>query len=85
MNNGLSVLHFCCSIYLQAVLGKSVKDVARPVVAGLRLALLSPSELTTLEEQNRKDQMIPVRDFTNVPNRYPAFESVCDFVYSCTV
>nr|XP_020638993.1 BTB/POZ domain-containing protein 19 isoform X4 [Pogona vitticeps] len=43
-----------------AVLGKSVKDVARPVVAGLRLALLSPSELTTLEEQNRKDQMIPV-------------------------
>ncbi|XP_044297783.1 BTB/POZ domain-containing protein 19 [Varanus komodoensis] len=43
-----------------AVLGRSVRDVAGAVVPGLRLALLSPSELTTLEEDNRKDQMIPV-------------------------
>uniref|UniRef100_A0A8D2JDM8 BTB domain containing 19 n=1 Tax=Varanus komodoensis TaxID=61221 RepID=A0A8D2JDM8_VARKO len=45
-----------------AVLGRSVRDVAGAVVPGLRLALLSPSELTTLEEDNRKDQMIPVRE-----------------------
>ncbi|KAJ7332799.1 hypothetical protein JRQ81_014979 [Phrynocephalus forsythii] len=43
-----------------AVLGKPVREVAGAVVPGLRLALLSPSELTTLEEENRKDQMIPV-------------------------
>ncbi|XP_062974647.1 BTB/POZ domain-containing protein 19 isoform X2 [Elgaria multicarinata webbii] len=43
-----------------AVLGRSVRNVAGAVVPGLRLALLSPSELTTLEEENRKDQMIPV-------------------------
>ncbi|KAH0618670.1 hypothetical protein JD844_018074 [Phrynosoma platyrhinos] len=34
--------------------------MAEAVVPGLRLALLSPSELTTLEEENRKDQLIPV-------------------------
>nr|XP_016848726.1 PREDICTED: BTB/POZ domain-containing protein 19 isoform X2 [Anolis carolinensis] len=43
-----------------AVLGKSVHEMAETVVSGLRLALLSPSELTTLEEDNRRDQLIPV-------------------------
>ncbi|XP_061486416.1 BTB/POZ domain-containing protein 19 isoform X2 [Rhineura floridana] len=42
-----------------AVLDRTVSDVAAAVVPGLRLALLSASELTTLEEENRKDQMIP--------------------------
>nr|XP_028589470.1 BTB/POZ domain-containing protein 19 [Podarcis muralis] len=43
-----------------AVLDRTVHDVAATVVPGLRLDLLSPSELTTLEEENKKDQMIPV-------------------------
>ncbi|XP_060629393.2 BTB/POZ domain-containing protein 19 isoform X2 [Anolis sagrei] len=42
-----------------AVLGKSVREMAETVVPGLCLALLSPSELTTLEEENRRDQLIP--------------------------
>ncbi|XP_015277459.1 PREDICTED: BTB/POZ domain-containing protein 19 [Gekko japonicus] len=43
-----------------AVLGRPVRDVAEGVVRELRLALLSPSELTTLEKENTKDQMIPI-------------------------
>lgn len=43
-----------------AVLSSPVRDVAKAVVSELRLALLSPSELTALEEENKKDQMIPV-------------------------
>ncbi|XP_060132927.1 BTB/POZ domain-containing protein 19 isoform X2 [Zootoca vivipara] len=43
-----------------AVLDRTVHDVAAAVVPGLRLDLLSPSELTMLEEENKKDQMIPV-------------------------
>ncbi|XP_060087720.1 BTB/POZ domain-containing protein 19 [Heteronotia binoei] len=43
-----------------AVLGSPVRDVAKGVVSELRLALLSPSELTTLEKENKKDQMIPI-------------------------
>ncbi|XP_039205558.1 BTB/POZ domain-containing protein 19 isoform X3 [Crotalus tigris] len=42
-----------------AVLDRTVPDMARPVVPQLRLALLSPRELTSLEEENKKDQMIP--------------------------
>lgn len=42
-----------------------MRDVAKAVVSELRLALLSPSELTALEEENKKDQMIPVRDITS--------------------
>uniref|UniRef100_G1KV14 BTB domain containing 19 n=1 Tax=Anolis carolinensis TaxID=28377 RepID=G1KV14_ANOCA len=53
-----------------AVLGKSVHEMAETVVSGLRLALLSPSELTTLEEDNRRDQLIPVRD--ELDGRLPA-------------
>ncbi|KAJ6659538.1 hypothetical protein lerEdw1_018773 [Lerista edwardsae] len=49
-----------------AVLSSPVCDVAKAVVSELRLALLSPSELTALEEENRKDQMIPVRDITSL-------------------
>ncbi|KAL8178775.1 UNVERIFIED_CONTAM: hypothetical protein K2H54_056400 [Gekko kuhli] len=43
-----------------AVLGSPVRDVAEGIVRELRLALLSPSELTTLEKENKKDQMIPI-------------------------
>uniref|UniRef100_A0A8D0DYP5 BTB domain containing 19 n=1 Tax=Salvator merianae TaxID=96440 RepID=A0A8D0DYP5_SALMN len=43
-----------------AVLDRSVCDVAGAVVRDLRLALLSPNELTALEEENKKDGMIPV-------------------------
>ncbi|XP_032073752.1 BTB/POZ domain-containing protein 19 [Thamnophis elegans] len=46
-----------------AVLDRTVHDMAQPVVPQLRLALLSPRELTSLEEQNKKDQMIPVESF----------------------
>ncbi|XP_058034912.1 BTB/POZ domain-containing protein 19 isoform X3 [Ahaetulla prasina] len=46
-----------------AVLDRTVHDMARSVVPQLRLALLSPRELTFLEEENKKDQMIPVESF----------------------
>ncbi|XP_070795701.1 BTB/POZ domain-containing protein 19 [Pituophis catenifer annectens] len=46
-----------------AVLERTVHDMARTVVPQLRLALLSPRELTSLEEENKKDQMIPVESF----------------------
>ncbi|XP_039205557.1 BTB/POZ domain-containing protein 19 isoform X2 [Crotalus tigris] len=49
-----------------AVLDRTVPDMARPVVPQLRLALLSPRELTSLEEENKKDQMIPVESFAEV-------------------
>ncbi|KAL7985133.1 hypothetical protein Chor_003703, partial [Crotalus horridus] len=52
-----------CTHSLQAVLDRTVPDMARPVVPQLRLALLSPRELTSLEEENKKDQMIPVERF----------------------
>uniref|UniRef100_A0A8D0GBY3 BTB domain containing 19 n=1 Tax=Sphenodon punctatus TaxID=8508 RepID=A0A8D0GBY3_SPHPU len=43
-----------------AVLECPVPEVARAVVRELRLALLSPSDLGALEEENKKDQLIPV-------------------------
>ncbi|XP_063153907.1 BTB/POZ domain-containing protein 19 [Candoia aspera] len=46
-----------------AVLGRTVHDMAQTVVPQLRLALLSPRELTSLEDENKKDQMIPVESF----------------------
>ncbi|XP_070601877.1 BTB/POZ domain-containing protein 19 isoform X2 [Erythrolamprus reginae] len=46
-----------------AVLDRTVNDMAQTVVPQLRLALLSPKELTSLEEENKKDQMIPVESF----------------------
>ncbi|XP_029139046.1 BTB/POZ domain-containing protein 19 [Protobothrops mucrosquamatus] len=49
-----------------AVLDRTVPDMARPVVPQLRLTLLSPRELTSLEEENKKDQMIPVESFAEV-------------------
>lgn len=45
----------------QAVLERSVAEVAAPVVRELRLALLAPAELSALEEQNRREPFIPVR------------------------
>lgn len=36
-------------------------QVAAPVVRELRLALLAPAELSALEEQNRREPLIPVR------------------------
>lgn len=47
--------------HLQAVLERSVAEVAAPVVRELRLALLAPAELSALEEQNRQEPLIPVR------------------------
>lgn len=45
----------------QAVLDRPVAEVAAPVVRELRLALLAPAELSALEEQNRREPLIPVR------------------------
>lgn len=45
----------------QAVLEQPVAELAAPVVRELRLALLSPAELSALEEQNRREPLIPVR------------------------
>ncbi|XP_063795517.1 BTB/POZ domain-containing protein 19 isoform X3 [Pseudophryne corroboree] len=42
-----------------AVLDVSVSVVAQDVVRELRLCLLSPDELTTLERENAKDELIP--------------------------
>ena len=39
---------------------KPVHVVAKPVVAFIRLPLLSPEELKTVEEENKKDGLIPV-------------------------
>lgn len=44
----------------QAVLERPVAEVAAPVVQELRLALLAPAELSALEEQNRRELLIPV-------------------------
>lgn len=44
----------------QAVLDQPVAEVAAPVVRELRLALLAPAELSALEEQNRREPLIPV-------------------------
>ncbi|XP_045060267.1 BTB/POZ domain-containing protein 19 isoform X2 [Desmodus rotundus] len=43
-----------------AVLERPVADVAAPIVRELRLALLAPAELSALEEQNRREPLIPV-------------------------
>lgn len=43
-----------------AVLEQPVAEVAAPVVRELRLALLAPAELSALEEQNRREPLIPV-------------------------
>ena len=45
----------------QVVANKPVHVVAKPVVVFLRLPLLSPEELKTVEEENEKDGLIPVR------------------------
>ncbi|KAG8535250.1 hypothetical protein GDO81_029289, partial [Engystomops pustulosus] len=42
-----------------AVLDVPVSVVAQDVVRDLRLVLLSPDELTTLERENAKDELIP--------------------------
>ncbi|XP_014651957.1 PREDICTED: BTB/POZ domain-containing protein 19 isoform X3 [Ceratotherium simum simum] len=43
-----------------AVLERPVAEVAAPVVRELRLALLAPAELSALEEQNRREPLIPM-------------------------
>ncbi|XP_004678989.1 PREDICTED: BTB/POZ domain-containing protein 19 [Condylura cristata] len=43
-----------------AVLQRPVAEVVAPVVRELRLALLAPAELSALEEQNRREPLIPV-------------------------
>ncbi|CAH1773514.1 unnamed protein product [Owenia fusiformis] len=42
------------------VMGKSMSEVARKVVYHLRIPLLTPEELHALEEETRKDKLLPV-------------------------
>ncbi|XP_067846188.1 BTB/POZ domain-containing protein 19-like [Heptranchias perlo] len=48
------------------VLDKSVPEIAKEVVRELRLFLLTPVELTTLEAENKKDNFIPVDKIAEV-------------------
>ncbi|XP_053431961.1 BTB/POZ domain-containing protein 19 isoform X5 [Nycticebus coucang] len=50
---------------LQAVLERPLAEVAAPVVRELRLALLAPAELSALEEQNRREPLIPVEQIVD--------------------
>ncbi|XP_066865245.1 BTB/POZ domain-containing protein 19 isoform X2 [Kogia breviceps] len=50
-----------------AVLEQPVAEVAAPVVRELRLALLAPAELNALEEQNRREPLIPVLSVCGFP------------------
>ncbi|XP_078453937.1 BTB/POZ domain-containing protein 19-like isoform X3 [Lampetra fluviatilis] len=43
-----------------AVLGEPVSKVAQGVLGGLRLLLLSPEELASLEQQSMREQVLPV-------------------------
>ncbi|KAL5014541.1 hypothetical protein ScPMuIL_008811 [Solemya velum] len=45
------------------VLSKPISEVAQSVVIHLRLPLLSPEELEHLEQENQKDNFIPVENF----------------------
>ena len=44
----------------QVVLGKSITDMSRAVVPHVRLPLLSPEELKQVEDESKKDKLIPV-------------------------
>ncbi|XP_055474552.1 BTB/POZ domain-containing protein 19 isoform X3 [Psammomys obesus] len=61
---GLGPLQERCIAFIethsQAVLEQPVAEVAAPVVRELRLALLAPAELSALEEENRREPLIPV-------------------------
>ncbi|XP_053431960.1 BTB/POZ domain-containing protein 19 isoform X4 [Nycticebus coucang] len=48
-----------------AVLERPLAEVAAPVVRELRLALLAPAELSALEEQNRREPLIPVEQIVD--------------------
>ncbi|XP_062920539.1 BTB/POZ domain-containing protein 19-like isoform X5 [Mobula hypostoma] len=48
------------------VLDKSVPEIAKEVVRELRLFLLTPDELTALEVENKKDNLIPVDKIAEV-------------------
>ena len=43
-----------------AVTGRSVKEMAAPIIPLLRLPLFSPEELTKIEEENKKENLIPM-------------------------
>ncbi|KAK2173384.1 hypothetical protein NP493_879g00023 [Ridgeia piscesae] len=45
------------------VLGKSITDMSRAVVPHIRLPLLSPEELKQVEDESKKDKLIPVEQF----------------------
>ncbi|XP_010608448.1 BTB/POZ domain-containing protein 19 [Fukomys damarensis] len=47
-------------IFTYLMFPRPVAEVAAPVVRELRLALLAPAELSALEEQNRREPLIPV-------------------------
>ncbi|KAK6175504.1 hypothetical protein SNE40_013957 [Patella caerulea] len=46
-----------------AVDGKPIKEVGQQFVSLIRLPLLSPEELANLEEENKKENFIPVESF----------------------
>ena len=46
----------------QVVLSKPVSGVAKDVVPHIRLPVLSPEELGAVEEENRKDHLLNVRE-----------------------
>ncbi|XP_078453938.1 BTB/POZ domain-containing protein 19-like isoform X5 [Lampetra planeri] len=54
-----SSMHFI-EKHVQAVLGEPVSKVAQGVLGGLRLLLLSPEELASLEQQSMREQVLPV-------------------------
>jgi len=64
---------------LQAVLERPVPEVAALPVQELRLALLAPSELATLESHNQRDLLIPVSCCLppGVPRLTPAAGGCC--------
>ena len=48
------------------VLGKSVAQMAKKTVPHIRLPLLSPEELRQVEDESKKDNMIPVGELCDI-------------------
>ncbi|XP_043554968.1 BTB/POZ domain-containing protein 19-like isoform X4 [Chiloscyllium plagiosum] len=52
--------------HTKVVLDKPVPEIAKDVICELRLFLLSPEELTILEAENKKDNLIPMDKIAEV-------------------
>ena len=48
------------------VLGKSIAQMAKKAVPHIRLPLLSPEELKQVEDESKKDNMIPVSELPDI-------------------